>query len=577
MIVLLLIFTVVSEERYIISDGSASSVKGVDDVSSTSRMQPVNPNTAGHYELDVTPILVTADCLRVFGYRKSRGQFDSWQDLLTVSGMNSGLLKDLAPYVTVERKRPVVERFRTRIRVQSDIPRKPYSEKWYTKTIMTIGPYDVYFVTEKDPYESPFFDYYAAGLLCRQKPRIFVLGRYALDFGAGIVLSPFGSQIQLENFRFLTGERGIIPYTSVMENGGFFGAALRDSLYVKWTLFYSNQKLDGRIDSAGHATSFYSSGLHTDSLSISKKDRINEEIVGYDVNYTTSSTKFMQRAYLCIYEPAFTCQDSLVKFYGDRFWITSIGVSHHHNPVLMFSEVVRSFRDRIGGLIGMCAYLPHVDINVVTKIFPTGFYSPKGDVAEDDYASTVIVLTTKSSFARLNVMVNVDNDMTADSMKQDIKIKMEKQITWVNIKAQIRGRFIDDSNDMTGSALFLRLKPIHHFFIDVRFNTKYIFEDDSWHRGLVGSLELGSSFKWLKCRLRYCFFKTDSYASRIYVYEVDLPGIMKNRMFYNEGTYGFLYCAVQPQKLCTISTKFSVYIRSGRPEFHLGGQLDFRL
>lgn len=540
------------------------------------RSHPIDLNTASMNDLAVIPFFTTADCLRIIEYREAHGSFRSLRDLMTIPGMDANLLEEIQPYVKVKQKSPVIERIRTRIRLQSDIPHTAYGEKWYTKTEVTARPYEAHLVTEKDPNELAFLDHCAPGLICKQDQRVFALGRYALDFGTGVMLSSSGTIFQAADFTRFTSERGIIPYTSVAENGGFFGAALQDSLLLKWTLFYSDQKLDGRVNALGNATSFYTSGLHTDSLSRTKKDRINEQIIGYDLHYRRSSTILTQRAYLCTYEPSFVCRDSLTGFFGDRFWVAGIGISHHCEPILMFSEVARSFRGHIGGLAGGCAYFGHFDISIASRYFPVGFYSPKGRTADDNHVGSVIAINNNSSIVKSGILLKVDNDLVVDSTKQDIRINVEKQVGFMNIKGVLRSRFVGDVSDISGGRLFLRARPQSHFFLDVRFEVKQTNKDGRWHRGLVGALEVGAEFKDIKCRLRYGLYTTDSYASRIYLYEIDLPGIIHNRMLYNTGRYGFIYCTVRPLAGLTVSAKLSGLFLERMSEYHVGGQVDLR-
>ncbi len=56
---------------------------------------------------------------------------------------------------------------------------------------------------------------------------------------------------------------------------------------------------------------------------------------------------------------------------------------------------------------------------------------------------------------------------------------------------------------------------------------------------------------------RICFHKTDSYNSRIYMYENDLRGVMTNLPFYHEGYKWYFLLSYRPVNWLNISVKYS--------------------
>jgi len=74
--------------------------------------------------------------------------------------------------------------------------------------------------------------------------------------------------------------------------------------------------------------------------------------------------------------------------------------------------------------------------------------------------------------------------------------------------------------------------------------------------------------------VRYGFFDTDSYGARIYAYEMDLPGIINNRMLYGRGHCGFVYVSVKPIAWMKVSAKYSAVRRDDEQDRKLGAQID---
>ena len=541
------------------------------------RNNPIDINVADVAALSRIPYLSLADCLRIVHHREEYGPFRSLDDLLNIQGFDLPLLSTIRPFIIIKAKALAVEKATTRMRLATKIPPQENSLKYYTRTQGVVGQYTISLVTEKDPYENSFFDYYGAGMVIDEGKRKIALGKYNLDLGTGVVLSTVGSFFRSIDFHVMTHERGIVPYTTSFENGGFFGAAISDSLVFDYTLFYSYQKLDGRIDSLGFASSFDESGVHTDSASLSRKDRISEELFGYDVRYRFSNLLISQRSYWCTYDPAFAARDSLTQFYGKHFMISGIALTYFGDLFVVFSEWARTYRNRIGGLFGFSGFFPYFDFNCAGKYFPAGFYSPKGVESDDDYVGGTVDLKHHSPIADIGATVTIDNKTEEDSVKYGLRLNFEKKIGIVSARVQVRWRYREEVKDLSGSRVFVRITPLRLFFFDIRFEEKYVYGETAFEKGIFGAVELGVEYKGLRLRMRYGLFDTDSYASRIFAYETDLPGILNNRMLYDEGNYGFVYCSFAPVKKLRLSLKYSIIRRDVLTSKQFGCQVDGRL
>jgi len=537
---------------------------------------PLDINIAGVEELAQIPFLTLNTIIKIIEHRKAYGSFASLDDLARVPDIDKALIDAVRPFLTVGVKKIEVTKIAARARFDTELPTKEQSVEYYTRIGATFGEYGVHVVTEKDAYEQSFFDHFAAGLLINEGRRKFALGKYNLDLGAGAVVSSVGSFFRGIDFRLMMNERGLIPYTSALENGGFFGAAFNDSLLINYTLFYSNQKLDGRIDSAGYARSLDESGLHIDSLSLDRKDRINEEIFGYDVRYRRSNMVVANRTYFCRYEPAFATTDSLSGFYGDDFFISSLEFRYIGESFVMFSEVARSWRNNFGGMFGFSAVFPFFDFTIAGKYFPVNFYSPKGIEATPNVAAGTIDLKHRSRFIDVGLNFALDNRIDEDTAKYGMKLSFEKRLGIIDARVNLRLRYRAEVRDISGSEVLMRIRPVRFVFIDVRFEQRSVYKE-AVESGIFGALELGIDLKNIDVRVRYGIFNTDSYAARIYAYEIDVPGIVNNRMLYDSGQYGFVYVALRPFRMIKLSAKYSVVDRDETQESKFGGQVDIDL
>lgn len=536
---------------------------------------PIDINTADLNDLIKIPFLKVADCLRIIGHREKFGLFESVDDLYKIAGLDRALVEEIKPYVSVKIKPVKWKGIQNRLRAQKDI-NEAYSEEYYTRTTIDVNDYRVFLVTEKDPYEDSFLDYYSAGVVISEDKRKFALGKYNLDYGSGVMLSSVGSFFQSTEFRLLTQERGIIPYTSAIENGGFFGAALSDSLFLNYCLFYSHQKLDGRIDTAGYARSFDPSGDHVDSASIAHKDRIGEEIFGYNLEFHNNNIQLSQRTYWSEYEPPFVCEDSMTGFYGRNYWLTGIETKYYAEQFLVFAEFCRSFQNRVGGLFGWTGLLPYnFEFNLATKYFNPGFYAPKGVEAEKDYLGAYFVLGNSSRFINASTALNIYTDNSADSSNYDLRLNLSRQLGIAKTEIQFRWLYQETNKELSSSRIFLRIKPKRFLYLDLRLADKYIYED-TLKNGIFGSIELGLETKIINAKFRYGIFDTDSYNARVYVYEPDLPGIINNRTLYGKGNYGFVYLSFKPVKAIKISFKYFAIDKDSLNQ-RIGVQLDTKI
>jgi len=534
---------------------------------------PLDINIAGIEELSRIPFLSLSDVIKIVEYREEHGFYGSLDDLSKIPGFDRILIEVLSPFLTVGTKTVVVKKINARARAQTQLPLEEQSPGYYTRMSALLGQHGVYTVTEKDPYEELFFDHYAAGLLIDEGVRKFALGKYNLDLGAGTVLSPVGSFFRGIDFRIMLNERGLIPYTSTIENGGFFGAALSDSLFLDYTLFYSNQKLDGLVDSLGFARSLDESGQHTDSLSSSCKDRINEEILGYDVRYRKAAFLVANRSYLCTYDPGFATTDSVAKFHGSDFLITSVELRYFGKDFVIFSEIARSWKNRFGGLFGFSFVFPFIDVNIAGKYFPKGFYSPKGIEVTPNLASGILDLKHHSAIIDVGFSLTLDNKLEEDTTKHDLKLSFAKRIGILDARVNFRRRYRAEDIDLSGSEVLLRLMATRYLFFDLRFEEKTVYQETT-ERGIFIALEAGLDLKKLDARVRYGIFETDTYAARIYAYEIDLPGVVNNRMLYYKGSYGFMYLSFRPVRNIKLSMKYSLVSRDSASDRRISGQVD---
>lgn len=538
------------------------------------RWHPLDLNQADAEQLKRLPFLDPGQAEAIVEYRNRHGRFRAFDDLRQLPGFSRRRIAELRPYVTISTRSLTLDHFSQRIRLRTE-PRRENAHELYTATRLQQGDMKLFLVTEKDPYETTYLDYCAAGLLAQRESRTFALGRYDLDLGAGSMLSSMGSFFSTLDYRLISRERGIISYTSTMENGGFFGAAFRDSCRLPFTLFYSNLNRDGLIDADGFARSFDDRGDHVDSASLARRDRINEEIFGYHLRARLAGVQVSHAAYTGAFRPAFVARDSVYEFFGRRFWMAGLHGQYRGKNFLAFSELVRAHQDRIGGIFGLGAAQPPFKLQTAGKYFPRGFFSPKGGEALDGKCIVSVSADYRPGFILLTADADMNQDLRDDSVQYNLTLELEKESDLTSGWFRLRWRWQDRQLVLIGSRAIIRLEPCRPFYLEVRLEDKTDLRPAAPNRGVYSSLELGFEKNQYGIKARVGQFDVDAYACRIIVYEPDLPGVISNRMLYHQGRYGFILAKFKPSAWGEIAVKYSVMDRDSLTH-RIGGQVDVK-
>jgi hypothetical protein len=239
----------------------------------------------------------------------------------------------------------------------------------------------------------------------------------------------------------------------------------------------------------------------------------------------------------------------------------------------MFSELARSFRDRVGGLFGITGFASVIDFTLAGKYFPTGFFSPKGIEAQDNVQEGIITLSHHLQFLKSGATLIMHGLAEQDSLWYDTRLNAAIAIKHIEAEFQMQWRYTAETTNRSGSRVVLRLTPVKNIFLDLRLEEKYAYAE-GLEKGLLGCGELGIQGKRWQTRIRYGFFDTDSYASRIIAYEIDLPGVVNNRVLYGQGQYGFVYMSFRPVTFAKLSLKYTRVTNNSVLAQQFGCQLD---
>ncbi len=299
---------------------------------------PLDLNRATEEQLAGTFILSSAQVRSLIAYRSVTGPFLSLYELQAVPGLDLATIRRLVPFLTLESKpvslksalrNPTQHFFVTRMRrileqqkgfLPVDTSSRSVTRysgspwQWYARyRYARTGAFSIGLTLEKDAGETwnwnpdrqvygPDFTSFHLQVLNRGRIKNLIIGDFQVHSGQGLVLaSGFslgkGAEVIRTVFR---GSPGVRPYTSVIEQGFFRGAAATFSLSSSWetTLFYSHKKRDGTIAAKGTffdtrvITSFTQDGLHRTPTEQNKHGNVLERNYGGYLSYAPAQKPF---------------------------------------------------------------------------------------------------------------------------------------------------------------------------------------------------------------------------------------------------------------------------------------------
>ncbi|MEO0226309.1 MAG: helix-hairpin-helix domain-containing protein, partial [candidate division WOR-3 bacterium] len=457
---------------------------------------PLDLNTVTIYDLARLPGLSIVTAYRIIEYREEVGPYHSLEDLLKVEGMDRETFEMIRPYLQIKKKEIPGFKFWGRYRLVSELPRAERGEEIYSRTVFEYHQQKGYLVSEKDPGEDNYFDYTGFGVVISQGQRRFALGSYNLDFARGLILGSMPTIFEGTDCRIFYTNRGIVPYTSVIEDRGYFGVAYTDSFFLKYTLFGSGIGLDARLDTSGNVTSIDHSGNHIDSLTMSRKNNLHEEILGTNLEKHIGATNLGLRSYYLRYNRCFAPDDSLSSFYGRDFFILGGDIGYLREDFFVFGELARSFNNRWAGTGGFIGDYSPFKVSAVLSYFADGFYSPKSEMVDNGTASAIGDLRYRLSFGTLYTSIKLTRLIESDS--NDCYFKIGVDIPWspFQVSTQVKRRYREGLPQSIGSTVNLKYSPLNYLRFYLRLEEKYLYLE-KFEKGIAGFLGSEVKFKFL--------------------------------------------------------------------------------
>lgn len=391
---------------------------------------PIDLNTANEEELMNLGLLSATQIDSFIQYQLENGRILTLYELQYIEEFDLATITSILPFVTLTNrsksdlpllKRILAERNNYLIMRYERILEKKRgyginegddqsrylgsADKTYLRyKVSKAGDFSFGFTTEKDAGEQIIWDpstrkfgndfWSAHGLVEKQgRWRKIIIGDYQLQFGQGLV---FGSGFAMgkgsETVNTLERvNRGISPYTSVIEGGFLRGIATTYEISPKLTttIFLSrlNQSANLRVGSEDTFVNYFSSiqltGLHRTDTEIENRQSIHEKVYGLELHYTSDQrSKFGVIAaannfsipVLRSNQPynyfEFTGKENVnLSVYGNTQW----------QRFQLFGEMALSKSGGLGSLGGFTSRLSkRIDLSMVVRNYDRNFHSIRG-------------------------------------------------------------------------------------------------------------------------------------------------------------------------------------------------------
>jgi hypothetical protein len=591
------------------------------------RQHPVNIVRPSYGELLRVPFIspLLAESIILFTDSVSVVDIDQ---LRSVELMTPKLFERIAPYITAESPSsvpgldwllPEKSEFRTRYERKLQTT-NGFSQKKYLGD--PVGSYqrirlensllEFALMTEKDPgevFRDRFTSRYAelkdVGIVRR-----LILGNYSAGFGQGLV---FSRNMAASKGSDVTGQirkRGsaITPSVSGDEFRFFDGGAAQMEIFgMSFTGFYSRRNLPASADSNKRVTSFYTPGLYRNELELSRRNKLSEKVLGCLLQFPIyHDVALMMTAMNTVYGSEI--DPGLYHLNGRRSVSAgSVGWDGVISGFKTFGEIASDDAGILCSIAGVTVPVSRSLIfSYLRRDYGSGYAAPfshpfgeRYDIGEGesgDYLGMELDLGTTSVSAFIDQYRFPEGKGSFPEYGNELFGQITHDVTPKSaVLFQVRKKYsyLESENEKVTYRVNHNYRLTRNMSVVQRIDLVRYSDigKSSVEKGLLASIECNYSDRpaGISVRSRMSWFRSTSYASRLYQYEPDVPGNYSNPPLYGAGLRWFLLVRYEVLAHCFIGLKYSetkklheTVIGSGddqiigNMEGRIAAQLDFR-
>ncbi|MDP4196173.1 MAG: helix-hairpin-helix domain-containing protein [Bacteroidota bacterium] len=566
------------------------------------RNNPLDINKAGIQQLLELPFMDYWLAEKIVDYRSSYGRIFSLSELYSIKEIDKNTINQVVPFLHIEsiidqktdkntsftksadsniktKERGFSAVFRSRMisfsgSSQTGEGVSPFRQ--YNKLTLSYKGYSFGALTEKDPGENSLVDFSSFYFSAKDKDnsRMIILGDYKEEFGQGLVMwGGYNSNKSKEIYSSLRNDRNFHAYTSTNENSFLRGlAACYDKKSYRLSSFVSYNALDAVVnDSAGYVTSLPSSGYHRTNSEKKNEDKVNELLLGSRVDFRIDSLLSVGILYAhSDYNPSLKLKTMAKETSKSDAY--SLAYRLLLNNILFSGEVAYCI-SRLSSVLSFALTVTDkmqflVEYRNFDRASMTIHSSVQGGKSSLPGKQTGILTGLKLNTDAGNISLYYEQFKLGSSYVNPVGFNGNELLMYYNasIGDMLEGnlRFSVNRKESLGGTNNYRAEIICNVNKALRLKTRFDYCNIISETGKAtdnGRALYEDFFYKVEDKItlngRFSLYNTDSYDSRFYEYENDLPGVMNSALIYGKGVKFYMLVKYRLDKSIDISFKYS--------------------
>jgi len=591
----------------------------------------VNLNAAKKQDLLELPGITRDLAEKIIAYRVKIGFYKDPEQLLAIDGVTDLIFGDIVEFIYAKQMpevQPVLSKFSLRTRISNKVKFRAEPLKTYNRMrFQLLGLVDGGFLAEKDVGEKRVDDLRLFYLEFKKQKLHGIVGNYLLEFGQGLGMwGPYGFSKSAEaTFALRKKGKGIGKYQSVDENAGLFGGAFAYRLsHFSLYAFSSRNQLDATPGTDDSVEGISTNTVHIDSADFERKNNLTETLLGARVELSRNQTfKLGITAHTYAFDKVIAnsnLERNRFNFRGANNHIFASDWSYTREDFRIFGEIARSKSGGLAFINGVSFKQKRVKMAFLYRDYSRDFHNLHGFGFGDSNGAT---RNERGYYSGLAIQLSDDTtiksyfDIFSSHWRSfseplppsgdDFSLQIEHffnrnlQLT-ARLKSKLKpdlainpGQPPHDNKDIIQKRRsLLRIQFDMRVSNQVKLRSRvekiYLHSSDltgsSGHKQEEGFLIYQDlkcrPTKWFQLTGRITFFKTDSFGSRVFQFENDLPGVLTNRMLYGDGAHFYLLATCRFPFGLAFHTKYSESVSrqkqiSTQRNKKMSVQIDFKL
>ncbi len=448
-----------------------------------------------------------------------------------------------------------------------------------TASSININASDISFslLQSKAPGEPMYFDHLVGSLsILRAIPITenivlsnLCLGDYSLSYGNGLLFSRGMAQYPSKQTLInpMLPADGFRAYRSSSSLQYFRGAAaeIQDN-GLRIAGFFSDRKIDAQVDSET-ITYIPQTGLHRTSLEISRQNVSRQTMFGGNISFSLSDSAeraftIMLTAFKTSFDlPISTIDSNSFRFRGTEHTMASLSLSTTIDPISINAEYARTFSDWVntGAFAITALFEPFSSLRITLNYhdLPATFYSPFGntlglysnDAQNERGLYGGFLLSATNDLSIYGYIVNARNLINpSDTFLIKSTTRATFGLSYTLPNTVLTGDFHYtyklslDTNSPRSSRYEIPLKVKQYFSnnFNISAEGRYLIQTSNGFAEYGKLLRVTTQYVPtinFKLTLSATFYHTDSFGSRFYGRDADLPGNASFLQFFGNGAH----------------------------------------